>query len=122
MYVEPLDYVLIDTGTVIRIQFDGWPALIFSGWPGLTFGTFGGKVVAKDRFSTNGKFRILVAPDESDHPWPKELAVGGGAKCLALLKTVPIWYELWRQINGFPPDFYKQIPDSKKDSNSKSKK
>jgi len=122
MYVEPLDYVLIDTGTVIRIQFDGWPAFIFSGWPGLSFGTFGGKVVAKDRFSTNGKFRILVAPDESDHPWPKELAVGGGAKCLALLKTVPIWYELWRQINGFPPDFYKQTPISKGDEKSKSKK
>lgn len=108
MYIDPLDYVLIDTGATIRIQFDGWPAIIFSGWPGLTFGTFGGKVVAKDRFaSVNGKFRILVAPDESDHPWPKELAIGGGANCLALLKTVPIWYELWRQINGFPPEYYK---------------
>lgn len=113
MYVEPLDYVLIDTGTHIRIQFDGWPALIFSGWPGLTFGTFGGTVVAKDRFaSSNSKFRLLVAPDTTDHPWPKELAVGGGANCLALLKTVPIWYELWRQINGFPLDYYK--PTDKK--------
>lgn len=114
MYVAPLDYVLIDTGAKIRIQFDGWPAFIFSGWPGLTFGTFGGKVVAKDKFvsSINGKFRILVAPDETDHPWPKELAIGGGAKCLALLKTVPIWYEIWRQINGFPLEYYKPITNA----------
>lgn len=123
MYIDPLDYVLIDTGASVRIQFDGWPAFIFSGWPGLTFGTFGGKVVAKDRFaSQNGKFRILVAPDTSEHPWPKELAVGGGARCLALLKTVPIWYELWRQINGFPPEYYKldskvqNKPSNKKDN------
>lgn len=123
MYIDPLDYVLIDTGAKIRIQFDGWPAFIFSGWPGLTFGTFGGKVVAKDRFSImNGKFRVLVAPDTSDHPWPKELAIGGGANCLALLKTVPIWYELWRQINGFPPDFYKLNSESNKNNTSKKQK
>jgi hypothetical protein len=23
-----------------------------------------------------------------------------------LLKEVQIWYEIWRQLNGFPPDFY----------------
>lgn len=123
MYVEPLDYVLIDTGSHIRIQFDGWPAFIFSGWPGLTFGTFGGKVVAKDKFiSPNGKFRILIAPDEKDHPWPKELAIGGGAQCLALLKTVPIWYEIWRQINGFPPDYYKPNKSPSQDIPEKAKK
>jgi hypothetical protein len=22
-----------------------------------------------------------------------------------MLKDVPIWYELWRQFNGFPPDY-----------------
>jgi hypothetical protein len=22
------------------------------------------------------------------------------------MSDVPIWYELWRQINGFPPDLY----------------
>ena len=26
---------------------------------------------------------------------------------MMLLKDVPIWYELWRQINGFPPEYYK---------------
>ncbi len=22
------------------------------------------------------------------------------------MSDVPIWYELWRQVNGFPPDLY----------------
>jgi hypothetical protein len=55
----------------------------------------------------NGKFRILVVPDAQQKIWPKELKTGTGAKGFALLKTVPVWYELWRQINGFPPDYYK---------------
>jgi hypothetical protein len=33
--------------------------------------------------------------------------MGTGAQGIALLKDVPIWYELWRNINGFPPDYYK---------------
>lgn len=107
MYVKPLDVNLLAKGSKIRIQFDGWPAIVFSGWPTVSYGTFGGKVYSIDKFiSPNGMYRVLVEPDSSDHPWPKDLYVGGGANCLALLKTVPIWYEIWRQINGFPPDFY----------------
>lgn len=112
MYVNPIDLPLIYLGDKVRFQFDGWPAIVFTGWPNVSFGTFGGKVVAIDNnISDNGKFRILVAEDKDDRPWPKQLRVGGGAKGLALLKTVPIWYELWRQINGFPPDFY--VPQNK---------
>jgi hypothetical protein len=33
--------------------------------------------------------------------------VGTGAQAIALLKNVPVWYELWRNINGFPPDYYR---------------
>jgi hypothetical protein len=22
------------------------------------------------------------------------------------LGDVPLWYEIWRKLNGFPPDFY----------------
>jgi len=22
------------------------------------------------------------------------------------LNDVPVWYEIWRQINGFPPEYY----------------
>ena len=56
--------------------------------------------------SPNGKYRILVAPDTDDRPWPDALRVGSGAIGFALLRDVPVWYELWRQLNGFPPDLY----------------
>ena len=109
-FVEPIDLPLMHLGEKIRIQFDGWPAIIFSGWPNVSFGTFGGKVVAIETFiSDNGKYRILVAPDPDEAPWPKDLRVGSGAFTMALLEDVPIWFELWRQINGFPPNYYQPI-------------
>ena len=104
-FVKPLDLPLIHIGEKVRIQFDGWPAIVFSGWPNASYGTFGGKVVAVETFiSDNGKYRVLLAPDSDDEPWPKDVRVGSGANTLALLKDVPIWYELWRQLNGFPPN------------------
>ncbi|MEY8020681.1 HlyD family secretion protein [Muriicola sp. SD30] len=106
-YVEPLDLPLIHIGEKVRIQFDGWPAIIFSGWPNVSYGTYGGKVVAIETFiSNNGKYRVLLAADPDDQPWPKDIRVGSGANTLALLEDVPIWYELWRQLNGFPPNYY----------------
>jgi hypothetical protein len=58
--------------------------------------------------SANGKFRVLVKENVTDKPWPKELKMGTGAQGITLLKDVPVWYELWRNINGFPPDYYKK--------------
>ncbi len=108
MYVNPIDLPLIEKGQPVRIQFDGWPAIVFSGWPNTSFGTYGGEVYAMDNFiSPNGKFRILVKPDPQAEEWPDALRVGGGTHNMLLLKDVRIWYELWRQINGFPPDYYK---------------
>lgn len=108
MYVKPMDLPLISIGQKVRFQFDGWPAVVFSGWPNVSYGTCGGKVVAIDNsISDNGKFRILVAEDDKDKKWPLALKAGGGAKGMALLKDVTIIYELWRNMNGFPPDFYK---------------
>lgn len=109
LYVRPMDMPLINKGQKVRFMFDGWPSIVFSGWPNSSYGTFGGKVVAIDNFiSPNGKYRILVGPDKEDEPWPTALRVGGGAVGFALMKDVRIWYELWRQINGFPPDMYGQ--------------
>jgi hypothetical protein len=63
--------------------------------------------VAIDNFiSQNGKYRLLVAQDPVEDPWPTGLRVGSGAISMALLKNVPIWYEIWRKLNGFPPDYY----------------
>lgn len=117
MYVRPIDLPLIQKGQKTRVQFDGWPAIIFSGWPNTSFGTFGGVVFAIDNnISTNGMYRVLVAPDSNDKEWPKALRVGSGSKSLLLLKNVRIGYEVWRQVNGFPPDFYtkSQINEDKK--------
>lgn len=107
MYVEPIDVPLLVVGDKVRFMFDGWPSVVFSGWPNISFGTFGGKVVAIDNFiSKGGKYRILVASDSDDDAWPEQLRVGAGANGFALLKDVPVWYEIWRQLNGFPPDYY----------------
>jgi adhesin transport system membrane fusion protein len=109
MFVNPMDIPLLQIGQHVQIQFDGWPSIIFSGWPGISYGTYGGAIVAIDNFvSENGKYRVLVAHDKDYPKWPKEIRLGAGAKSLTLLKDVPVWYELWRQINGFPPDYYKQ--------------
>ncbi len=107
MYVRPIDLPLIKKGEKTRIQFDGWPAIVFSGWPNTSYGTYGGEVFAIDNFiSDNGLYRVLVKPDTSDHLWPEALRVGAGTMNMLLLKDVPVWYELWRQVNGFPPDYY----------------
>ncbi len=109
MFIRPIDLPLLEIGQEVRIQFDGWPAIVFSGWPNTSYGTYGGKVFAIDNFtSENGMYRVLVQPDPNDHEWPDALRVGAGTRTMVLLKDVPIWYELWRQVNGFPPDYYKQ--------------
>ena len=108
MYVHPVDLPLMQLGQKVNFMFDGWPTIVFSGWPNMSFGTFAGEVVAIDNFiSENGKYRLLVGADPEDVDWPKGLRVGSGATGIALLKDVPIWYEIWRQLNGFPPDYYK---------------
>ena len=113
MYVQPIDLPLMEIGGEVRVQFDGWPAVVFSGWPNTSFGTFSGTIVAIDNFiSKNGMYRLLVKPEEKDKPWPGALRVGSGAQSIVLLKEVPIWYEIWRQLNGFPADYYKQSDNS----------
>lgn len=107
MFVAPIDLPLVHVGNKVRLQFDGWPAIVFSGWPMVSYGSYGGNVVAIDNYvGTNGKYRVLVSPDKNDHPWPKELRMGVAVKTMTLLDNVPIWYELWRKINGFPPNYY----------------
>ena len=107
MYVRPIDLPLIHIGEHVRVQFDGWPAIVFSGWPNVSYGTYGAKIVAIENFiSNNGKYRVLLKPDKKDVKWPDAIRVGSGAKTIALLDNVSIWFELWRQINSFPPNFY----------------
>lgn len=107
IYINPIDLPLMHVGEHVRIQFDGWPAIVFSGWPDASYGTYGGEIYAIDQYiGANGKYRMLIKPDERDVEWPKALRFGGGLKAMILLNDVPIWYELWRQVNGFPPEYY----------------
>lgn len=118
-YVNPIDLPLLKKGERVRVWFDGWPTIVFSGWPDMSYGTFGGRVVAIENFiSPNGKYRILIAPDSEEAKWPKQLSIGAGAQTLALLETVPIGFEIWRVLNGFPPNYY----ESKTGTNATTKK
>ncbi|WP_395075453.1 HlyD family secretion protein [Flavobacterium sp.] len=107
-FVDPIDLPLITKGEKVRVWFDGWPTIVFSGWPDMSYGTFGGEIIAIENFiSDNGKFRILIAPDKNEAKWPKQVSIGSGAQTIALLDNVPIWFEIWRTLNGFPPNYYK---------------
>ncbi len=113
IYVYPMDVPLLSIGRKVRLEFDGWPALQFSGWPSVAVGTFGGKIEVIDRVENkNGKFRVIVTPDEHDEPWPKQLRMGSGVQGWAMLDEVPIWYEIWRQLNGFPPSLKAKPEDT----------
>ncbi len=107
LYISGNDIPLIYKGRKVRLQFEGWPAVQFSGWPEVAIGTFGGVVTAIDSAaSQNGKFRVIVskAPDEE---WPNKKFLRHMAKAYGwvLLNEVSLGYELWRQINNFPPEF-----------------
>jgi hypothetical protein len=106
----------------VRFLFDGWPAVQVSGWPGASFGTFEGEVVGIDNnISKNGQYRVLASPSgEGDHGvWPDALRPGSGTQALVMLQDVPLGYELWRRLNGFPPRFYEDIAEPDPDVKTK---
>lgn len=122
LFIKPMDLPLVELGQEVRFIFDGWPAFIFSGWPGQSFGTYSGSVVAIDNMiSKNGEYRILVGADPGGKAWPEALRVGSGAQGIALLNNVPLWYEIWRRLNGFPPDYYESGEDEGKEDGVKMK-
>jgi multidrug resistance efflux pump len=104
LYVKAMDVPLIRTGSKVRLQFDGWPALQFSGWPSVSVGTFGGVIQVIDLVDSKpGKYRVLVVPDPAEEAWPAQLRVGSGVYGWTMLNRVRVWFELWRKLNGFPP-------------------
>lgn len=114
-FVSPTDLPLLHKGEKVRVWFDGWPTIVFSGWPGMSYGTYGGKIIAIENFiSDNGKFRVLIAPDTNEASWPKQISIGSGVQTLALLDNVPVWFEIWRTLNGFPPNYYQPKAKSEK--------
>lgn len=115
IFVPAIDIPLLSLGQEVKFLFDGYPAILFSGWPGASYGIFSGQIVAiENTTDAKGNFRVLVAEDKTSKPWPKTLKMGVGASSIALLKNVSVWYELWRNVNGFPPDYYETSKDEKK--------
>jgi multidrug efflux pump subunit AcrA (membrane-fusion protein) len=120
LFISPMDLVLVNKGQRVTLIFDGFPAMVFSGWPAASYGIFVGEVAAVEtNLSENGKFRVLVTQNSTERQWPAELKIGTGVQGFALLKNVSIWYELWRQINGFPPEYYKKASSSKPETKKK---
>ena len=119
LVVSGNDTSFIREGQEVRLQFEGWPAVQLMGWPSLAVGTFGGRVKMIDKFSEGaGKFRILVVPDgETD--WPKDLLRQGmRANGWVMLNQVTLGFEIWRQLNGFPPS----VDEKKSSDEEKGKK
>jgi multidrug resistance efflux pump len=105
LFISANDLPLVKIGTEVRLQFDGYPALVFAGWPDSSVGTFGGTIKVIDLINTyENKYRVLVVPTAKE-PWPEMLRMGSGVYGWAMLSEVPIWYEIWRQLNAFPPIF-----------------
>lgn len=105
MLISGNDVPLVQPGDRVRLQFEGWPAVQFSGWPSVAVGTFGGEVISVNQTDNGkGQFACLILPDESQQTWPEErfLRQGVRANGWVLLNQVPLWWELWRKMNGFP--------------------
>ena len=106
VWVDGKDAALISPGREVRLQFEGWPAVQFTGWPSVAVGTFGGRVAFVDSTDDGrGNFRVVVIPDADQDPWPSARFLRQGARTngWVLLNRVSVGFELWRQINGFPP-------------------
>ncbi len=114
LWVRGNDAPLISPGRKVRLQFEGWPAVQFAGWPSVAVGTFGGVVSFVDaQGAPDGRFRMLITPDPEDVPWPDRRYLRQGARATGwvLLEDVSIGYEIWRQLNAFPPSI-SSAPDS----------
>lgn len=116
------DMPLVHVGDKVRLQFQGWPAVQFVGWPSVAVGTFGGKISSlSPTDDSKGNFSVLVVPDPEEPAWPdnRYLRQGVRASGWILLKRVSLGYEIWRQLNGFPPVISDQEPDKPKEQSDK---
>jgi multidrug resistance efflux pump len=113
MTADGLDAPLLNVGRKVRILFYGIPAIPLPAWPVLMAGTFGGLIKVIDQVDDGkGNFRFWVVPDPDDRPWPPQEHVRQGTKAMGwvILNRVPLWYELWRRFNLFPPDYQERPP------------
>lgn len=119
VWLDGNDAPLVTPGRHVRLQFEGWPAIQFAGWPSAAIGTFGGEIISVDSTDKDGtgKFRVLVKPTDDGIGWPDDRYLRQGVRTNAwvLLDQVSLWYEIWRNMNGFPP-VVDYAPDEQKKS------
>ncbi len=104
MWINGNDLRFVEAGRAAQVQFEGWPSVQIPGWPSVAIGTFKARVHLVDHASSHqGKFRVLLTP--ADEPWPSSafLRLNASARGLITLGDTVIGLEVWRQLNGFPP-------------------
>ena len=110
---DGIDAPLLNVGRKVKILFYGIPAIPLPAWPELMAGTYGGVIKVIDQVDDGkGNFRFWVVPDPEEKPWPPQEHVRQGTKVMGwvILNRVPLWYELWRRFNLFPPDYQERPP------------
>lgn len=124
LLVNGNDVPLVHVGREVRLQFEGWPAVQFAGWPSVAVGTFGGEVISIDGTDNGmGQFRVLVRPrDQGDWPSSQFLRQGARVNGWVMLSQVTLGYEMWRQLNGFPPVISSEEPKGGKEDKKDIKK
>jgi len=113
LWADGLDSPLLNVGRKVRLLFFGIPAIPLPAWPELMAGTYGGVIKVVDQVDDGkGNFRFWVVPDPGDRPWPEQSHVRQGTKIMGwvILNRVPLWYEMWRRFNLFPPDYQEGPP------------
>ena len=115
LYISDFDAPLVRPQQRVRIMFDGFPAIPFTAFPWAAVGTFGGKVAVVDANDDgSGRYRVLIVPDNSQGniPWPSPRETTGkyplrpGTQAqgwIMMERPVPMYWELWRRLNAFPP-------------------
>jgi len=108
MTADGLDAPLLNVGRKVKILFYGIPAIPLPAWPELMAGTYSGVIKVIDQVDDGkGNYRFWVVPDPEDRSWPEQSHVRQGTKAMGwvILNRVPLWYEMWRRFNLFPPDY-----------------
>ena len=108
MWAEAIDAPLLKPGRPVRLLLHGIPAIPMPAWPEWMVGTYDGLIRVVDQSaSANGKFRLWVVPETTRRDWPPQEQVRQGTQVMGwvILNRVPLWYEMWRRFNLFPPDY-----------------
>jgi hypothetical protein len=60
----------------------------------MSYGTFEAELLLKNSLVIM-EIQSTYCPDPNEDPWPKQLSIGSGAQTIALLNTVPVWFEIY---------------------------